>query len=144
MTKKLTIKDRVDRLLKEGVDNPKKWMPIHGYEEPAWKNNDSYGWAVEYRKLRDHHLAETAFLFDVIREMVHRLNPPPPPPKVGDKVKVPWWEYDMGVLHSPTRVEDLDGTIESINGAYHYIKVHNNPKYDVLELYPNEFEVVRT
>lgn len=143
MTKKLTIKDRVDRLLKEGVDNPKKWMPIHGYEEPTWQNNDSHGWAKEWRKLRDHHLEETAFLFEVIREMANRLNPPPPPPKVGDRVKAPWWEYDMGILHGPTRVDDITGTIIRINGAYHYIKVDNNSKLDVVELYPNEFEVVK-
>lgn len=72
---KLTIEERVDRLLKEGVDNPKKWMPVHGYEEPTWGTNDSHGWAVEYKKLREHHLAETAALFDIIRELVKRMGP---------------------------------------------------------------------
>jgi hypothetical protein len=73
--KKLSIEERVDRLLKEGVDNPKKWMPIHGYEEPTWQNNDSHGWAVEYRKLRDHHLEETKVLFEIIGELVKRIKP---------------------------------------------------------------------
>lgn len=72
--KKLTIEERVDRLLTEGVDNPKKWMPIHGYEEPTWHTNDSHGWAKEWRRLRDHHIEETAALFDIIRELVKRIN----------------------------------------------------------------------
>jgi hypothetical protein len=72
--KKLTIEERVDRLLQEGVDNPKKWMPVHGYEEPTWQTNDSAGWAAEYRKLREHHLAETTALFDIIRELAKRMG----------------------------------------------------------------------
>jgi hypothetical protein len=56
--------------------------------------------------------------------------------KVGDKVILLWWE---GL--DPKKVPDLTGTIERIDGAYHYVKVDNNPKYDVLELYPNEFTV---
>lgn len=140
MTKKLTVKDRVDRLLKHGIDNPKKWAAVHEYEEPLGSIDS---WEDEWRRLRNHHLDETGFLFDMLKEMAHRLNPPPPPPKVGDRIKAPWWEYDMGILHSPSRVDDITGTIERINGAYHYIKVDNNPKLDVVELYPNEFEVVR-
>jgi len=60
--------------------------------------------------------------------------------RVGDKVNIPWWEYDPD--RGCQTVPDLTGTIIRINGAYHYIKVDNNPKYDVLELYPNEFKVV--
>lgn len=69
-----TIEERVDALLREGVDNPKKWAAVHGYEEPTWGTNDSHGWAVEYRKLREHHLEETKFLFDIIRELAIRLS----------------------------------------------------------------------
>jgi hypothetical protein len=71
---KLTIEERVNILLHEGVDKPKKWAAVHGYEEPTWGTNDSNGWAKEYRKLREHHLEETNFLFDVIRELVKRIN----------------------------------------------------------------------
>mgnify|MGYP001448993587 CR=1 FL=1 len=69
-----TIEERVDILLQEGVDNPKKWAAVHGYEEPTWGTNNSNGWAAEYRKLRSHHLEETNFLFDIIREMAKRIN----------------------------------------------------------------------
>ncbi len=74
MKKVLTIQERVDRLLREGVDNPQKWMPIHGYEEPEWQTNDSHGWAKEYRKLHEHHLEETKILFDIIRELTSRIK----------------------------------------------------------------------
>jgi hypothetical protein len=62
--------------------------------------------------------------------------------KVGQRVTIPWWEYDLGGSEPPKKVPNLTGTIESINGAYHYVKIEGNPKYDVLELYPNEFEVI--
>lgn len=58
--------------------------------------------------------------------------------KVGDKVTIPWW----GIPFNGDKIANLTGTIERINGAYVYVKVDNNPKYDVLELYPNEFKVV--
>jgi hypothetical protein len=143
MKKKLTTKERVDRLLKEGVDNPKKWAAVHDYKEPEGPVSS---WKSEWERLRQHHLEETFFLFEMLREMANRLNPPPPllrAPKPGDKVVVPWWEHDMATNKPPKRVKDLTGTIESINGAYHYVKVDNNPKYDVIELYPNEFQVVK-
>lgn len=136
MSKKLTIKDRVDRLLKEGINNPKKWAVVHDYKEPMGEVDS---WEDEWRRLRDHHLEETGFLFEMLEELANRLNPNP---KVGDKVTIPWTDYGIGCDQRPERYTLL-GTITRINGAYHYVKVHNNPKYDVLELYPNEFEVVR-
>lgn len=61
--------------------------------------------------------------------------------KVGQRVTVPWWETkDFG--GPAIKVPNLTGTIERINGAYHYVKIEGNPRYDVLELYPNEFEVI--
>lgn len=74
MKKILTIEERVDKLLEHGVDNPKKWMSIHGYEEPTWGTNNSAGWAQEYRKLRDHHLEETKVLFEIIGELTKRVK----------------------------------------------------------------------
>lgn len=58
--------------------------------------------------------------------------------KIGDKVTVQWWEIDN--FGNSKKVPNLVGTIESINGAYHMVKIHNNPKYDVIELYPGEFK----
>lgn len=132
---KLTIKQRADRFLEHGVNHPEKWAAVHDYKEPE---GTVRSWKKEYERLRKHHLEETYFLFDLLRELGYRINPPPPPPKVGDKVRVPWWEG-----WESQRVPDLEGYIESIDGGYHYIKVTNNKKYDVIELYENEFEVLR-
>lgn len=132
--KKLTTKERVDRLLKEGVNNPKKWAAVHDYKEPE---GTVRSWKTEYERLRKHHLEETFFLFDMLREMSNRLNPPPPSPKVGDKVIAPWWEYKNG---KAVKTASLNGTIVEINGAYHYIEVKGRGTF---ELYPNEFEVVK-
>jgi len=71
--KKLSIEERVDRLLKEGVDNPKKWMSIHGYQEPFGEACD-FDWHDEWGRLRKHHLEETAILFDIIRWLVKRIK----------------------------------------------------------------------
>lgn len=60
-------------------------------------------------------------------------------PKVGDWVTIPWWEVRV-FGHEAKRIRNLTGRIISIDGAYHYIKVTNNPKYDVVELYPVEFK----
>jgi len=74
--KQLTIQERVDRLLQHGVDNPKMWAAVHGYEEPEeWRVNlVDEGWRDEWERLRAHHLAETNFLFDVVRELKKRLD----------------------------------------------------------------------
>jgi hypothetical protein len=67
--KPLNIAQRVEILLREGIDNPKKWATVHGYEEPDASKMDFGMWHEEWQKLRTHHLAETNFLFDVIREL---------------------------------------------------------------------------
>jgi hypothetical protein len=74
MKKELTIKDRVDILMREGTENPKKWATVHGYSEPDGMQ-DSYDvrWYEEWERLRVHHLEETYFLFDVIKELRARL-----------------------------------------------------------------------
>ncbi len=74
--KPLTISDRVDRLLLNGVGKPKTWAAVHGYEEPdPGKVLDSAGyWSAEWNRLRAHHLEETGFLFEVIGELVKRVN----------------------------------------------------------------------
>lgn len=70
----LTIQERVDKLLEHGVDKPQKWMSIHAYQDPTWGTNSSHGWAVEYRKLADHHKEETKVLFEIIEELVKRVG----------------------------------------------------------------------
>lgn len=72
--KPLNIAQRVEILLREGVDNPKKWAAVHGYEEPNQFTTMAYDWCAEWQKLRDHHLVETKFLFDVIRELCEQVN----------------------------------------------------------------------
>ena len=61
--------------------------------------------------------------------------------KVGDRVRIPWFEGGSWEK-KPHRVPDLFGTIRRIIGAYHYVKIENNDKYNILELYSVEFEVV--
>lgn len=69
-----TIKERVDILLREGVDKPKKWAAVHGYEEPHVDVWGSVDWHNEWKRLREHHLEETNFLFDIIRELATRIS----------------------------------------------------------------------
>lgn len=76
--KPLNIAQRVEILLREGVDNPKKWATVHGYEDPqAMIDAPICGectWQDEWKTLRVHHLAETNFLFDVIRELCEQVK----------------------------------------------------------------------
>lgn len=74
--KVMTIPERVDALLKEGVENPKKWASVHGYVTPDNKGLEetTKWWADEWMRLRVHHLEETNFLFRMLDEMRRRLN----------------------------------------------------------------------
>jgi hypothetical protein len=67
---KLTIKERVDRLLEHGVENPAKWAIVHGYKEP----DVPVDWKDEFERLRKHHLEETAFLFEMLQELASRAK----------------------------------------------------------------------
>jgi len=71
-SKPLTIQQRVDLLLREGVDRPEKWAAVHGYEELEEAVVGDDAWQDEYWRLRKHHLEETEFLFSVIRELKER------------------------------------------------------------------------
>lgn len=66
-----SIEERVDALLMVGTQQPKKWAKTHGYVEPQWEGLD---WQAEWQRLRAHHLDETTFLFEMIDELVKRLN----------------------------------------------------------------------
>lgn len=137
--KKLTLKQRADVFLDQVEYQPEKWILVKNYQRPRTARS----WKKEYEKLHKHHLAETFFLFSMLMELKHRLRPPPPPAKVGDQVTVPWWESKAGAIKAK-RVRNLNGKIVAINGAYHYVKIKGNPKYDVLELYPNEFRILKS
>jgi len=73
-SKPLTIERRVELLMREGVDHPEKWATVHGYVEPEEPLVGGDAWQEEYWRLRKHHLEETEFLFDVIRELVRRYD----------------------------------------------------------------------
>lgn len=66
--KRLSISDRVDLMLKHGVDKPENWMPVRAYVEPNSNDRD------RFESLKDHHQKETKFLFDAISELVQRLE----------------------------------------------------------------------
>jgi len=70
-----SIEERVDALLMVGVKEPKKWATVHGYKDPIDPvvTGDPRA-AEEWQRLRDHHLQETNFLFEIIDELVKRLN----------------------------------------------------------------------
>lgn len=74
--KKISIEERVDLLLKEGVNNPKKWMPVQSYKEPGPEHLIPVGdfWGAEWQRLHNHHLEETMALFNIIGELVKRLE----------------------------------------------------------------------
>jgi hypothetical protein len=57
-----------------------------------------------------------------------------PSPRIGDRVRVPGWVV--------REEHDLFGTIIEIDGGYYYIEVENNPRFELIELYSNEFDVV--
>ncbi len=73
-SKPLTIEQRVELLMREGVDHPEKWASVHGYTEPEEAIVGDDAWQEEYWRLRKHHLEETEFLFDIIRELVRRYD----------------------------------------------------------------------
>jgi hypothetical protein len=76
MKKPLTIKKRVDLLLKHGVNEPKKWATVCSYKEPDLDSFDcDYDiMRQEWQRLHAHYLEETSFLFDMLRALVKRYE----------------------------------------------------------------------
>lgn len=68
----MNVKERVDVLLEVGTVEPKKWMAVPGYKDPdlAEIARSPMG---SWQRLKDHHVAETTFLFEVIEELRRRL-----------------------------------------------------------------------
>lgn len=71
--KPLNVAQRVEILLREGVDKPECWSPVHGYKEPEMSKMDFGMWYDEHTRLLEHHLKETNFLLDVIKEMREQI-----------------------------------------------------------------------
>jgi len=74
--KELTLEERIDKLLKFGVDRPEKWSAVENYIEPDLYTKyagDLFN-PVCFDDLLKHHQDETKFLFEVIRELVRRLD----------------------------------------------------------------------
>ena len=65
--KKLNTAQRVEILLKEGVDQPDNWYGIKEFQQSAGSGGDF--WEAENNRLYRHHVAETEFLLDIIREL---------------------------------------------------------------------------
>jgi hypothetical protein len=72
--KQITVKERVNILMRVGVDNPKAWMPIVDSIDFEDGPTGDDAWQSEYYKLVEHHRAESTFLFDVIRELLIRYD----------------------------------------------------------------------
>lgn len=68
-----TIQQRVDLLLRVGVDQPEKWIGIQRYIEPKIEIDIQYEWFSEYQKLQKHHIKETSILYKIIEELRNRL-----------------------------------------------------------------------
>jgi hypothetical protein len=64
----LSIDHRINALLEHGIENPKKWAAVHGYEQPVMMPLDA-----EWQRLRQHHLEETGFLFSMLGAMRTRM-----------------------------------------------------------------------
>lgn len=72
-----SVKEQVDALLKEGADHPEKWMSVRALQKVQPASDEMYDWEYwegEYEVLHKHHLAETAALLDIIKELVKRVS----------------------------------------------------------------------
>lgn len=71
--KPVNVAQRVEILLKDGVDKPGKWMPLKAYKPNLADCVGGDAWSAEWEKLSKHHDEETTFLLDVIREMREQI-----------------------------------------------------------------------
>jgi hypothetical protein len=71
VSKPLTIEQCMDLLIREASITLRS-ATIHGCEEARSREDVLKREADEWKRLRVHHLEETNFLFDIIRELVKR------------------------------------------------------------------------
>ncbi len=64
---------RVEILLREGIDKPETWMGVKAYEAPTTPTSGDV-WAIEWERLHSHHLTECAFLRDVVKELCEQVK----------------------------------------------------------------------
>lgn len=69
--KPLNVAQRVEILLKEGVEPVKKWIGVARFDESDI-DRDGSGWDT-YEALHEHHEAETKHLLEVIAEMREQI-----------------------------------------------------------------------
>ena len=60
--------------------------------------------------------------------------------KVGQKVRIPWVEFDS---ESSWEIPDLIGAVDKVENETYHIKIENNPKYNILKLSSNEFQIIK-
>jgi len=59
------IIDTMDTAEKEIILNTYKWIKV-----PRYKDDSTLSWEERYKKLEEHHIEETQFLIDKVRELV--------------------------------------------------------------------------
>ena len=69
--KPLNVAQRVEILLKNGVEPVKKWIGVVGYDDKD-VDRDGSGWN-SYESLHEHHEAETKHLLEIIAEMREQI-----------------------------------------------------------------------
>ncbi len=70
---KKTNSQRVDIILKEGVDHPENWSRIKRYVDIYSRKEPLSDWHHEFMMLHQHHTEEMSFLLELIVEMRERL-----------------------------------------------------------------------
>ena len=55
----------MDSTEKELILNTYQWIKV-----PRYKDDPTLGWEERFRKLQEHHIQETQFLIDKVRELV--------------------------------------------------------------------------
>lgn len=63
----MNISKRVDKLLEVGIENPQEWLGIKRYVEPDEQEQ-------KYVALLEHHAKETERLFEIIKELITRIQ----------------------------------------------------------------------
>jgi len=62
------IKQKLLMIDKEEILNSYKWIKV-----PKYRDDESLSWAERYRLLNEHHIRETTFLIEKLREIVKNL-----------------------------------------------------------------------
>jgi len=72
--KPLNIAQCVEILLREGVDKPETWMAVKPYVAQDTHCVGGDAWGAEAAMLAKHHVKETTFLFEIIKELCEQVK----------------------------------------------------------------------